>query len=201
MAEKRETDQSTQDQLMALIQALPAAIAAAGGGLTAQQMKELLDGVATSTQKAMRPENAVHPHISVYSYPEGDIAREKPKLKRDTFFCGHKENEDQLTPGEIEAYNAFNEPREARGGSWRAEIKRSRSVGGREALFIWVPAASVDHRMMLPSGLTLILNELNGGPSTENIAVLLNQIERLKSMLLQTKTVTAQDLEAALLAS
>jgi len=145
-------------------------------------------------------ENAEHPHISAFSYPEGDIARPKPKLDRETFFNGNRENEEQLTPHEILAYNAITEPKAIRGGSWRAELKLPTSQGAKPTLFVWVPAASVDQRMMLPSGLGLILHELNGGPSTESVMDLLKQIENLKAMLV-AHGATANELEAALLSS
>lgn len=152
---------------------------------------------AEAAQKARWPENASHPHISVYSYPEGDIVHPKPKLVRDTFFCGVREEEDRLTPGEIDAYNAIDTPREIRGGAWRAVIKKSKAVGGKETLEIYVPKDTVDQRMMLPS-LHLILHELNGGPSTEDVMLLVKQVEMLKGLLV-SKGATAQELEAALL--
>lgn len=152
---------------------------------------------AEAAQKARWPENASHPHVSVYSYPEGDILRPKPKLVRDTYFCGVREEEDRLTPGEIDAFNAIDTPREIRGGAWRAVIKTPKSVGGKQTLEVYVPKDTVDQRMLLPS-LHLILHELNGGPSTEDVMSLVKQIESLKS-LLAAKGVTTSELEAALL--
>jgi len=154
---------------------------------------------AELARKAKWPENPDHPHISAYSYPEGDVLRPKPKLKRETFFCGYREDEERLTPGEIEAFNAIDGPLEARGGSWRAVVKKPLAKGGKETLEIYVPKDSVDQRMVLPS-LHLILHELNGGPSTEDIMTLVKQIEGLKA-LLAAKGATAEELEAAMLSS
>jgi hypothetical protein len=161
-------------------------------------MVESQKAAAAATQKAMKPENAEHPHVSAFSYPEGDILRPKPKLTRDTFFCGIREDEDRLTPSEILAYNAFVKDMESRGGSWRAEVIKPKSIGGKGVLNIWVPKDSVDQRMMLPHQLTLLLHELNGGPSTQDISSLLAQIEHLKGALAK-RGMTAAELEATLL--
>lgn len=161
-------------------------------------MVESQKAAAAATQKAMKPENAEHPHISAFSYPEGDIARPKPKLERETFFCGIREDEDRLTPGEILAFNAFTQPMEARGGAWRAEIIKPKAMGGKGVLNIWVPKETVDQRMMLPHQLVLLLHELNGGASTEDVSALLAQIEHLKAALAK-KGASALELEKILL--
>lgn len=196
-------EKDSNADLAALIAAFTESIK--GVALQPNQIKELIAGVAAGTQKALRPENAVHPHISVYSMPGGDIlaeaeGRPKPTLSRETYFCGMREQDERLTPGEIDAYNAIVTAREARGGSWRAEIKRSRSVGGKDELFVWVPHNTMDQRNVLPPSLTLLLTELNGGPSTENLMDLMRQIENLKALLVK-KGSTVAELETALLAS
>lgn len=185
-----------EDRLEQLIMALPAAMA--GLALNPSQLREIIQGAVEGTTQKRILENTIHPHISAYSYPEGDIARPKPKLIRKTYFCGIEEKEDRLSPGEIDAYNAIVEPREARGGAWRAKIMRARHLGDPGELQVFVPAASVDQRMMLPGSLTLILLELNGGPSSSDVVVLLRQIETLKAMLLN-KGMTASQLEEQLL--
>lgn len=198
MAPKDTPDPSpnTLDAIYALIQSLPEAMKNAG--LQPAQMKEMLDAVAQGTQKAMHPENAVHPGISAYSYPEGDVARPKPKLTRTTYFGGRRESEEQLTPAEIDAYNAIVTPRTCRSGAWRAEIRQPTHQGAKADLLVWVPDQTVDARMMLPGSLTLLLLELNGGPSTENVLDLLKQIDTLKA-LLTSKGMTAAELETTLI--
>lgn len=195
----RSTIEETLEQL---IRALPGAIAAAGmnAALNPTQLKEIIQGAVEGTSQKRILENVTHPHISAYSYPEGDIARPKPKLIRKTYFCGIEEKEDRLSPGEIDAYNAIVEPREARGGAWRAKLLRPRHTGDPGELQVFVPAATVDQRMMLPGSLTLILLELNGGPSSADVVVLLRQIDALKAMLLN-KGMTTQQLEDQLLAA
>lgn len=163
-------------------------------------MKEILmeSGKITAemARKAKWPENAEHPHISVYSYPEGDLLHPKPTLTRTTWFCGVREEEDRLTPAEIEGYNAITEPKSCRGGAWRAELKLPTAMGAKPDLFVWVPKETVDQRMVLPS-LLLILHELNGGPSTDDVMSLLKQIEGLKALLI-AKGTTTTELEATL---
>jgi hypothetical protein len=158
--------------------------------------------VGETVSRARWPENTEHPHISAY-FTEADQAKygdwtNKPKLTRETFFCGHLENEDALSPTEIELYNAITEPRRVRGGAWRAEIELPQAQGAQPKLFVWVPANTVDQRMMVPS-LSLILHELNGGPSSENVMDLLAQIDRLKRELAAARGVTAEALAAELL--
>mgnify|MGYP001597491977 CR=1 FL=1 len=60
-----------------------------------------------------------------------------------------------------------------------------------------MPCEAVDQRMDMPP-LTLILHELNGGQSTEDLHGLLKQIDALKAMLVG-KGSTPAELEAALL--
>lgn len=177
-----------------------------GIAMTPEAMKAILleTGAVNAelAKKARWPENPDHPHISAY-FTEADRQRygdhtQKPKLKRETFFCGVREDEERLSVAEIEAYNAFNIPNEVRGGAWRAVIKKPTAVGGKEELWIWVPKDTVDQRMMLPS-LFLVLHELNGGPSTENVADLINQITQLKAMLAAAKHKTVLELEQELI--
>lgn len=171
--------------------------------LTPAAMKEILESsgkvTAEMARKAKWPENAEHPHISVYSYPEGDLARPKPKLARTTYFCGAEEQEDRLTPAEIDAYNLLAQPYECRGGSWRAVIKKPSAVGARETLEVYVPINTTDQRMVLPS-LLLILSELRGGPKSDDVFMLMAQIETLKALLMAKGTLPSE-LESALLAA
>lgn len=53
------------------------------------------------------PENKIWPGVSVYSYPEGEVARPKPKLINKVFWVGYDLTPDTLTPSEIEAVNSL----------------------------------------------------------------------------------------------
>jgi hypothetical protein len=44
---------------------------------------------AKTMQKAMKPENESHPHISAFSYPEGDIAHPKATLPCEFWYNGY----------------------------------------------------------------------------------------------------------------
>lgn len=134
--------------------------------------------VAHGMHKAVRPENEIHPHISAFSYPEGDIARPKPDLKRTVYFNFHKEKKEDLTPAEIEAYNSINDDCEARGGQFTIQIRnRGRKE---EELHLTVPVAHFDHRMNLPGSLLLLLHELKTGRGVDDMNELLAEVVRLR---------------------
>lgn len=174
--------------------------------MSPESLREILQEVGKTNAEVARrarwPENPDHEHISVY-FTKEDKAKyggeeNKPILKRKTYFCGIEEKADRLTVGEVLAFNAIDTPMECRGGAWRAVIKKPQAVGGQEELWIWVPKETVDQRMVLPS-LHLILHELNGGPSTEDVMALLIKIKKLEALVM-SKGGTAQELEAALFA-
>src|SRR5258708_4265941 len=158
---------------------------------TPEALGSILEKVGISTalgmQKAVRPENDQHPAISAFSYPEGEIARPKPKLKRDVYFNFHKENEEQLTPSEIEAYNSIDDDLEARNGQYLAVIKqRGRK---REELHLTVPVRHLDHRMNLPPSLPLLIHELRTGQQVTDMQDLLAEIAELRHRLSQHEPV------------
>lgn len=192
------------DSTERLLEALVTKLAAAGSkqGLTEDQLTKILTAVGTNTAEAMRgalkPENPEHPHISAFSYPEGDLVHPKPTLRVKTFFCGIEENIDRLTPAEILAYNAITTERTARGDTWRSVIKNQGKRG--EELHVLIPCETVDQRMGLPP-LELILVELNGGPSTADLSGMLATIKKLEQELVEAKAArgTVPALEAEML--
>lgn len=172
----------TAEQILEL-----AAIAPRGnGGLSKQDLAEVVSGAAKAAaeagsenmRKAMHPQNARHPGISAFSNPEGDVAKPKPALKREVIFCGHREDAEQLTPAEIEAYNAIDRDYTARDGSWSTEIKRN---GKTEQLRILVPM-DFDRRGELPS-LQLICRELVQGQEAVNPITLAARVAELEAKL------------------
>lgn len=179
------------DQLEALLTRVMAAKGDSGGGLTnaqfAETLKQTMGTQAEAFGRQLRPENVVHPGISSFSYPQGDLARPKPILKdlkgnpRETIFCGARQQEATLTPAEVDAFNAITENCEARGGSWFARIKPS-GKGKSEVLWVHVSCADIDDRMELPS-LTAILLELAAGPRAVNLDTLASQLQDLKDQL------------------
>ncbi len=180
----------SMEQLEALLTRVMAA-KSEGTGITNEQFAETLRGTlgvqAEAFGRQLRPENVVHPGISSFSYPEGEKLRPKDILKdakghpRETIFCGARQMENQLTPAEIDGFNAITESCEARGGSWFARIKPS-GKGKSEVLWVHVSCADIDDRMELP-GLTAILHELASGPKAVNLDTVLAQLQDLKDQL------------------
>lgn len=64
------------------------------------------DRQAKATKRALRPENEAAPGKSVYSYPEGDLARPRPAFACRTFWVGALMGPDISTAREIELLNA-----------------------------------------------------------------------------------------------
>lgn len=172
----------TAEQLMDLASTLPRG----SGGLSKSDLTEVMASAAKAAaeagsegmRKVMHPQNARHPGISDFSYPEGDVQRAKPALKRTVIFCGHREDPEQLTPGEIEAYNAIDRDYVARDGSWTTEVKRN---GKTEELHIRVPM-TLDGRMGLPS-LELICREIAQGQEAVNPITLAARVLELEKQL------------------
>lgn len=139
-------------------------------------------------ERRIRPkENSNHPAISAFSYPEGNLKKPKPTLRRATYWPrGVKQSEDLLTPEEIEAFNAFTHNCTARDGSWTATITRS---GTTEILVIDAPVKTPDDRMNLPNGLLLILTELREGPASVDVGTMAARLARLEQQLAATSAV------------
>lgn len=166
-----------------------AAMKESGAGITTEQLELLLQKTAGNTAEAFRsaliPENKVHPNpVSVYTYPEGEAARPKPKLLKETWFCGYTQRDDNLTPQEIDALNALTEggPFEARGGMWKAWLAKS---GTKETLMVYCDeAADRDRARDLPP-LTAICYELKRGPAAVDLVELTAQLEAMRTKLNQ----------------
>lgn len=144
-----------------------------GARLSAADLK----GILQEQRKALKPENATHPGISAFSYPEGDVARPKPALRRETFFNGIREDVEALTPAEVEMYNRFEGTRTARNGMWTAEVRRN---GSSEQLFITNEPKTLDGRQALPA-ISLILRELLDGEEAVNPDTLAQRVAELEA--------------------
>ena len=170
----------TQEQLMALIASLPASSPAAG--LTGEDLRTILKAnrEEQESRRSVRHSNADHEHKSVFSYPEGDRARAKPTLhtpdgrKRETYFNHGIVREEDITPLEIDCYNAIQTTCSARGGTWTAVIDQD----GRR-LLVKVPSYTIDERGDLPS-LPEILTELAQGPKAVTTVDMIARIAELE---------------------
>jgi hypothetical protein len=157
-----------------------------GGGITTEQLDKLLEKTAGTTADAFRqaliPENKIHPAISAYSYPEGDQRRPKPRLRIETYFCGHRQREDNLTPEELDGFNALADGQiyEARSGQWTSQVVRN---GTKEILLVHcAEAIDRDRARDLPP-LLHILTELKDGPQAVDLASLTRQLNEMKARL------------------
>jgi len=169
----------------------------ANKGVTGEDLREILksqrEAADESTRQSMQTltnalirENQTAPEISVFSYPEGDTARPKPRFvdpegrERETYFCDARQREEQLTPAEIDAFNAIQDDCECRGGSWKARVHGD---GKRTILRVNVPCKDTDARMDLPKSLTAILFELKNGKKALDIDQLARQLADMKNQL------------------
>lgn len=184
MAEKPDKDallDAKLAELDQLIEAQKARLKDAGGVGNFEVLEKILNKqlenqqALAESQRTIHRQNPQHPGKSDFSYPEGDMARPKPKLRYETFFNGHREREDDLKPAEIDAYNRFKHSCEARGGRWKAQLKNGRLV-------IDVPSRTIDDRMDLPNGLVLILTELSQGARAVDQASMVERIAELERL-------------------
>jgi hypothetical protein len=149
----------TVDLLAQVLQNLPK-------GLDAEALAQILANQQQQTQAAIektrivRHSNADHEHISAFSYPRGDLAQPKPRhvtrdgQPREVYFNGAREYEEQLTPEEIDAYNAITEARTSRDGQWTVRFKQDGKI-----LLLEVPSYTPDDRAAVPP-LVLVLREM-----------------------------------------
>jgi hypothetical protein len=125
-------------------------------------------------------ENPDYNEVSAFTHPEGQRVRPKADLTRETFFCGTRMKSDELTPAEIEAFNAITVSRTARNGTWTAEVRQN---GNAQQLHIMVPSRTVDERMDLPGSLLLILRELRDGAASVDPMSLAQEVAALKDQM------------------
>jgi hypothetical protein len=185
---KKETDttESPNDAIAAaLLKIAEMAQQPRDGGLSAEQLAQILEGNAQATRKALRPENERHPDVSAFN-PKGERDNPRPKLVHKVLFCGMELDEEELTLGEIELFNKFSHSCIARNGSWRADVKQN-AKGGKSELTISIPVATTDDRMELPNGISLILSELLGGEKAVDPASLAERVAELEKELKASK--------------
>ena len=90
----------TTEQLQAIL---------ASTKLNKDEQLELINAQANATAEAnrrlLKPENSVHPGISVYSRPGGEQANPKGELKCRITWAGYPLDKDTLTPEEFDLVN------------------------------------------------------------------------------------------------
>ena len=158
----------TFDQIERLSIAAPApAPAVSNLGLTKADMAELMD----AQRKAINPSNPTHPGISAFN-TKGEREHPKPRLDRETYFCGHRQSEEQLTPEEVEAYNELTESCSI---PEKGEFCYVR-VTPKQRLVV-VPAATRDQMQDLPNSLVLVLKEFKYGAKAIDPVELAKQLK------------------------
>lgn len=70
-----------------------------------ESMRKRAQFEAEARERLEEKENAKHPHISAFSYPEGDIARPKARFVCETLWVGVPLMEENETPEEIDLLN------------------------------------------------------------------------------------------------
>ena len=186
MAKKQSEDQVSAESAeqvvsMTLTQFMEAVRAAGVGGGGNDKMADAILQLVKDQTRGVRPENAVNPRISEFSYPEGEEARPKPRLTRETFFCGVKQSEEQLMPLEIDLFNAIDGTKVARKGAWVADVEQPKG-GSRGRLLVTVPARNADDIAGLPP-LAQILTELATGQSATDVTKLMQQVADMQAQL------------------
>lgn len=155
-----------------------------GGGLTAPDLQRILEG----QRRAVNPSVETHPGISVFSSPRGDHADKAAgtykKFHRQIYFNGHKEELEQCTVAEVDAYNRFSQSmpgpgstRQARDGQWQAEVSRTN-----QDLHIKIPCKEIEALLNIPGSLHLVLMEFMDGPDAVDPFVLANNAHRVKDL-------------------
>lgn len=196
MAEPKDPIAARLAELDALIEQQKQRMAAMAGGTDAsvlerifekqdERQRELIAAqkeIAESARPA-RHSNPDHSHVSAFSYPEGDLKRPKPTFlagssgkPREVFFNNHRENPEDLTPGEIDAYNLITKDCSARDGRWTATVKAN-------ALYVSIPSYTSDDRQDMHNGLVLNLRELASGPKAVSLPDLVAEMAELRKQL------------------
>jgi hypothetical protein len=139
---------------MAAQQTMAPAAAPTLANLTADDLARAIAKATLEVQQATNPiENRNPPKTSVFN-PSGGP---RPRLKRETIFCGAPQEEGNLKNEEIELLNQV-EPGFYHQGKW--EVRRTVTGTGKETIDIRLPVAEVDDRMEIPHTLTLTIQEI-----------------------------------------
>lgn len=177
MAKEKLTVEQTKDLLSRGIP-LSEITALTDQGFTFDDFQDVALGREQHASRGQAKSNARHPQISVFSHPEGEDKHPKAKLDRETYFLNTRQYEEQLTPQEIDAFNALDESRviHKSEGDWTVEVtpRRRRIV---------VPAANLDQLMTLPNSLLLILRELKEGSEAVDPVNMAKELQALRSRL------------------
>jgi hypothetical protein len=175
-ATEQDADEMVKGMTPAMVRALVESLwnaSKAEQSSTTEALRDLIKEQGRTQFKS----NAQHPGISVFSHPEGEVARPKPRLNMESWQCGVRLSEDQMTPAEITLMNDINTDRETRGGLFRIQIQ---TMGNRTRRMLWHPSKTTDERASLPESISLILLELATGNETLNPNFLVDEVLKLR---------------------
>ena len=159
MARTSDTELTPDDKFDLLIQAL---MAQQSKGIDKDTLQEILASNSTAVQKAMKPENETHPGKSVFSYPEGDIARPRPVPAHEFYYNNypmHKFPETEhwrelelaceVVPG---TYTVFRRD----GSRMSVEVKGERNADGKlTKVSVEFPVSREDKALIPPKSVVL----------------------------------------------
>lgn len=169
----KEIEKAVIDELIALKAELEALKAARPSQTPGDVALQLL------AERSAPKENPNFNEKGPFQHKEGGRVRPKGKLSRPTHFAGARQHEDNLTPEEIDAFNAITQTRTARNGTWTAEVRQN---GSAQELYVDVPVKTMDDRMSLPS-LLMILYELQNGSVAADPSALVARVAELEKRL------------------
>lgn len=136
------------------------------------------EAVRVLAERSAPAENPNYNEIGPFTHPEGERVRPKARLSRPTFFGGVRQREDDLTPFEIDAFNAIVNTRTARNGTWVAEVRQQ---GAQQELWVEFPQRTLDERMNLPP-CALMLLELAEGARAADPVDMAKELAALRQM-------------------
>lgn len=160
------------------------------GGLTAEQFEQTME----NQRRALNPSSNTHPGISAFSYPEGDRARPKPTFKAaEVYENGVPLREDQLTPQEIDSYNAVIALLPRAGDkrlAWGGKLIAERSINGHRVT-VTFPCKSVEDQArantmtIVQRNLCLAEGEAAADPNSilERLSVAEAELARLRPLM------------------
>jgi hypothetical protein len=152
----------------------------ANAGLTESSIEKLVGKLDGRENRS----NPNYPKHSAFSYPEGDRAKPRPTLARETWHNNARVREDQCTPEEILAFNALsaslpnpNDERSSREGRWIAKVNRNGTK-----LMIVIPCRTIEDRDDANSSTVLMFcRELAEGKGAITPQSMAADIEQLKA--------------------
>jgi hypothetical protein len=102
-----KTDTVSKSDFLAAMQELIKAIKSSDDPAAKERAVIEAERLALEQERLKRemPENKQAPGISVYSYPEGELAHPKPPLKCKMYWVGYPLTTDTLTPTEVDLLN------------------------------------------------------------------------------------------------